>query len=175
MRRLTLIGLRASGKTSAGRQAAIRCGWPFVDADHALAERLGMSAGTYLCHHGELAFRDAESAILIEVLAGDLPLVLATGGGAVLRPANRELLRSRGGVIVYLHAPPEVLMARLNRDAGDRPSLTGLGVSAEVPRLYAQRDPLYRELATAVAEATAASAAVAEVLHQLAVDRLSVK
>ena len=171
MQRLTLIGLRASGKTTAGRQAAIRCGWPFTDADHALAERLGMSAGTYLSQYGEPAFRDAETAILEELLAGDSPLVLATGGGAVLRPANRDLLRRRGGVIAYLHATPEVLMARLSRDAGDRPSLTGLGVSAEVPRLYALRDPLYRELAASVIDATTGTAAVVGALHRLAIDQ----
>ncbi len=175
MQRLTLIGLRASGKTTAGRQAATRCGWPFVDADHALAERLGMSAGNYLSQHGEPAFRDAESAILEELLAGDLPMVLATGGGAVLRQANRDLLRRRGGIIAYLHAPPEVLMARLSRDAGDRPSLTGLGVSAEVPRLYAQRDPLYRELAASVIDATSGTVSVAVALHRLTIERLSIR
>jgi shikimate kinase len=164
--RLTLIGYRASGKTTAGRQAAVLLGWPFVDADLALAEDLGVSAGTYLAAHGEPAFRDAEQACLAKLLAGDGPCVLATGGGAILRPANRDLLAARGGLVAYLAADAATLAARLHAAAGDRPSLTGAGVAAEVPRLLAERAPLYAAAASVRIDASREPHTVAADLHR---------
>jgi shikimate kinase len=165
--RLTLIGYRASGKSTVGRLAAARLGWPFVDADQVVEHALGQPIRAFWAEHGEAAFRDAESAALERILAGERCLVLATGGGAVLRPENRALLRARGGTVAYLQAPAEALQARLRHSAGHRPSLTGAPVADEVPALLAARDPLYREIAVAVVDATRGTALVADELHRL--------
>lgn len=165
--RLTLVGYRASGKSTVGRLAAARLGWPFIDADSAVEEDLGQPIRTYFAAHGEPAFRAAESATLQRLLAGNTCLVLATGGGAVLSEANRALLAARGGLVAYLHAPSEVLQARLRHNAGGRPSLTGGSVADEVPAILAVRDPLYRAVAHAVIDATRPTSAVADELHRL--------
>ena len=165
--RLTLVGYRASGKSTVGRLAAARLGWPFVDADAAVEQDLGQPIRSYFATHGEAAFRAAESAALQRILSGSGCLVLATGGGAVLSESNRALLADRGGLVAYLHAPVEVLQARLRHNAGGRPSLTGGAVADEVPAILAARDPLYRSVAQAVVDATRGTTVVADELHRL--------
>ncbi len=168
--RLTLVGYRASGKSTVGRLAAARLGWPFIDADQALEATLGCTIRAYFDTHGEAAFREAEASELRRILDGSGCLVLATGGGTVLREDNRALLMARGGMIAYLHAPAVALQARLRHHAGGRPSLTGAGVADEVADLLAQRDPLYRAIAGAVVDATRPTTAVADELHRLVAD-----
>ena len=165
--RLTLIGYRACGKSTVGRLVAARLGFPFIDADAAVEVDLGMPIRQYFAEHGEAAFRDAESKTLERLLTSNRALILATGGGAVLRETNRSLMQANGGVIVYLHAPVEVLQARLCRSSGRRPSLTGASVTDEVPVLLAQREPLYRSLAATVLDATAPTNVVADQLCAL--------
>ncbi len=167
--RLSLVGYRACGKSTIGRLVAQRLGWPFVDADHIVEEAIGMPIRTFFAAHGEAAFRDAESDALDRILAGDRCLVLATGGGAVLRETNRSLLTARGGTVAYLHAPAEALQARLRHSAGGRPSLTGVPVADEVPALLAARDPLYRAVAAHLVDATESTALVTNALHRLVV------
>ncbi len=159
--RVTLIGYRACGKSTVARLVADRLGWPEVDADRSLEKRQRTSIAKLVARAGLEVFREREAAELVRLLAGEGPLVLATGGGAVLRPENRALLRERGGCIVYLHAEAAVLQARLARDPGNRPSLTGATITDEVPRLLAEREPLYREIAHAVVAATQPVDAVA--------------
>lgn len=166
--RLTLVGYRACGKSTVGRLVAARLGFPFADADHEVEAALGMPIRDYFAAHGEAAFRDVEAAALQRLLGGSRALVLATGGGAVLRESNRALLAERGGLVAYLHAPAEALQERLRRSAGGRPSLTGANVADEVPALLAQRDPLYRAIAGAVVDATRPTTAVADELWRLA-------
>ena len=165
-RRLTLVGYRASGKSTAGRMAAERLGWSFIDADRALEARLGAIA-SFFAEHGEAAFREREAELLGELLARPDALVLATGGGAVLRDDNRARLRAEGGIIVYLEVPAAVLQNRLRRDSGGRPSLTGQAVADEVPLLLAQRDPLYREIAGHVLDASRPALQVANELAHI--------
>lgn len=160
-RRLTLVGYRACGKSTVGRLVAARLGWPFIDADSDLEQRLGMPIAAFFATRGEPAFRDAESAALGEILEKSGPLVLSTGGGCVLRAENRGFLRANGGIVVYLHAPVAVLQERLRRDAGGRPSLSGATVADEAPRILALREPLYREVADAVVAADRPPATVA--------------
>lgn len=149
--RITLVGMRACGKSTLGRLVASRLAWPFLDADHELEMRLGKPIPQVFKEHGELFFRDAEEAVLAELLAHTAPMVLATGGGAILRPDTRERLRRRGGLVVYLEAPVPVIQERLRRHDGGRPSLLGAGHPAdEIPALHALRDPLYREVASAI-------------------------
>jgi len=171
MLRLTLVGYRASGKTTVGARLARLLDRPFIDADVAIAGALGQPIAAFFAAHGEAAFRDREAQTLTAILAGDAALVLATGGGAVLRGDNRRLLRERGGLVVYCHAPAAVLQARLRADSGGRPSLTGADVADEVPTLLAQRDPLYRQVADAVVDADRPIETVADAILALVSER----
>lgn len=152
MRAIVLVGYRGCGKTTIGTALATALGWPFVDADRILERRAGRPIGRIFADDGEGAFRDREEAVLGDLLATPAPWVLATGGGAVLREANRKALVASPAAVVYLHAAPAVLAARLAADAGDRPSLTGKPVDQEVEEVLAVRDPLYRAVASRVVE-----------------------
>jgi shikimate kinase len=144
MRSLVLVGLPGSGKSTVGRGLARRVGLPFIDSDHAIEQQLGCSIREYFAREGESAFRDVEQQVLAQV-AGGPPCVLATGGGAVLRQANRDMLRAAGHV-VYLRATPEDLWRRLRNDT-KRPLLQVADPQKQLRDLFAQRDPLYREIA----------------------------
>lgn len=144
-----LIGLPGSGKTTVGRQLARRLQLPFIDSDHELEVRLGCSIKDYFSHEGEDRFRDVEQQVINDLTQGE-SCVLSTGGGAVLRPVNRQNLRERGQV-VYLNSNPEELFRRLKRDT-TRPLLQVADPLARLRDLYAQRDPLYRETAHFVIE-----------------------
>ncbi len=102
---LFLVGLPGAGKSTLGRQLARRLGKTFVDADAELERKLGVTIATIFEIEGEASFRDREEAALVE-LAAMTNIVLATGGGVVIRPANRERLKANG-MVVYLHAPPD--------------------------------------------------------------------
>ncbi|MDB5861030.1 MAG: shikimate kinase [Ramlibacter sp.] len=133
-----------SGKTTVGRQLGRRLRLPFFDSDHAIEERLGCSIRDYFAQQGEDAFRDVEQEVLAELAAGPA-CVLATGGGSVLRAANREVLREQGHV-VYLRSSPEDLYRRLRHDT-QRPLLQVDDPLDRLRTLHAQRDPFYREAA----------------------------
>jgi shikimate kinase len=144
-RNLALIGARGTGKTSVGRIVAGRLGLPYADADGELERRAGRSIARIFATQGEPAFRDLEEQLLGELTARD-GLVLATGGGVVLRESNRRVLR-RFGLVVWLWAEPDVLAERLRRDPGGRPPLTDAGLVAEIRAVLALRIPLYDEAA----------------------------
>lgn len=143
-----LTGYRGTGKTTVGRLLAAELGWPFVDVDDRIEAAAGTSVAAIFAGEGEAGFRDREAAALAE-LAGLTRHVIATGGGAILRPANRELLRA-AGFVAWLTARPETIWQRLQADpttAARRPNLTAAGGLAEVQALLAAREPLYRETA----------------------------
>jgi shikimate kinase len=146
---LFLVGLMGAGKTTLGRQLARRLDKRFVDADHELEARLGVSIPTIFEIEGEAGFRDREEA-LIEELTRMMGVVLATGGGAVLRQASRARLKENGTVL-YLHAEPETLWQRL-RNSRHRPMLHAADPRNRLVELYQLRDPLYREVASHVIE-----------------------
>lgn len=146
---LILIGMPGSGKTTVGRQLSRRLGLPFFDSDHVIEQRLGCSIRDYFSREGEQAFRDLEQEVLAELARGPFA-VLATGGGAVLREANRATLRAHGHV-VYLRSTPEELYRRVRHDTG-RPLLQVADPLGRLRALYAERDPLYREAAHYVIE-----------------------
>lgn len=153
-RLITLVGYRASGKTSLARCFAAD-GWRVRDLDRVLEERAGRSIAAIFASDGTDAFRDHEHAALCAVLTAerDADLLLATGGGVVERADNRALLRSHGGTVLYLAAPSAVLADRLRDDDGGRPSLTGVPVADEVATVLARRDPWYRAVADHVVAA----------------------
>ena len=133
-----------SGKSTVGRQLGRRLGLPFFDSDHLIEQRLGCSIREYFAREGEAAFRDLEEQVIKEIAQGP-DAVLATGGGAVLREANRNALRA-GGRVIYLRSSPEELHRRLRHDT-HRPLLQVADPLGKLRTLYAERDPLYREAA----------------------------
>jgi shikimate kinase len=141
---LVLVGLPGSGKSTVGRSLARRLGLPFSDSDHVIEQRIGCSIRSFFEREGEDAFRDLEQSVLAELAAGP-SRVLSTGGGAVLRPSNRAVLREAGHV-VYLRATPDELWRRLRHDT-QRPLLQVDDPQARLRTMHAQRDPLYRETA----------------------------
>ena len=152
MPRITLIGYRGTGKSTVAGLLAdmLGCGW--CDADAVLEGRVGCSIATLVRERGEGVFRDAEAAVLADLLAA-YPGVLSTGGGAVLRAGNREALREAGRPIVWLTAAADVVRARLAADPGTaerRPALSASTTGdplAEVAATLSAREPLDRECA----------------------------
>ena len=140
-RHLVLVGMMGAGKTTVGRRAAQRLGWRFVDADAAIEARAGCSVRDLFARDGEDAFRDVEAGVLADLLASDEPAVIACGGGAVLREANRAAALARAEV-VWLRAKPETLIARLGTRSESRPLLDG-DVAGRVRRLVDERTPAY--------------------------------
>ena len=146
---LALVGLPGSGKSTVGRQLARRLGLAFTDSDQVIQEQIGCSIREFFAREGEEAFRDVEQAV-IETLCAARIGVVATGGGVVLRAANRQRLREAGQVI-YLRSSPEELFRRVRHDA-KRPLLQVDDPLARLRELCAQRDPLYRETAHFIVE-----------------------
>jgi shikimate kinase len=139
---LFLIGSRGSGKTEVARVLAERLGWSWCDADALLEQRAGKTIRQVFAEEGEPAFRDREAAILEEV-ATWRQHVIATGGGVILRPENRALLKR--GFVVWLRAAPEMLWQRMQADnstAERRPNLAQGGL-AEVCAVLEARRALY--------------------------------
>jgi shikimate kinase len=141
-----------SGKSTVGRHVARHLGLPFVDTDHEIERRIGCSIREFFELRGEPAFRDVEADVINEVLGGSgLPRVVATGGGAVLREANRMALRAHSQVF-YLRSTPEDLARRLRHDT-HRPLLQGgHDPLRRLRTLFAERDPLYRATAHFIIE-----------------------
>ncbi len=139
-----LVGMMGAGKTSVGRVLAKRLNKVFYDSDHMIEERTGVKIPVIFEIEGEPGFRHRESAVLDELTALD-DVVLATGGGAVLTPENRERLRARG-TVVYLRASVKDLLNRTRHDK-NRPLLQTADPRARLSELYEMRDPLYRQVA----------------------------
>ncbi len=148
-RNVFLVGLMGAGKTTIGRALAKRLGKAFYDCDREIEARTGVRVAHIFEIEGEDGFRKRE-AEAVERLTALEDVVVATGGGAVLDPANRERLKSRGFVI-YLYAHPRELWQRTRHDR-TRPLLQNVDPRQRLEELYAVRDPLYREVADAVVE-----------------------
>jgi shikimate kinase len=146
---LFLVGMPGCGKSTLGRLLAKRLNKPFYDADTELERRLGVSVPLIFELEGESGFRDREESVLAD-LTTLTNIILSTGGGAILRPVNRERL-AQGGTVLYLHAPPNTLWERTRRSK-HRPLLQAADPLARMRELYELRDALYREVADVVVE-----------------------
>ncbi len=147
----SLIGLPGSGKSTIGRQLAKAWKLRFVDVDHAIEQRIGCSIREFFAAHGEAAFRDIETQVLAELLQLSERCVLSTGGGAVLRPENRQALKAHSTVF-YLQALPEDIARRLRNDT-TRPLMQGEDPLKRLKELQQVRGPLYLETAHYVVDA----------------------
>ena len=146
---IVLVGMPGSGKTTVGRELAKRLGRRFVDTDHEIEARTGVKIPTIFEIEGEDGFRCRETHTL-DALTLEHDLVIATGGGAVIRPENRTLLSERCAV-VYLNVPPHILWERTRHDRS-RPLLQVPDPKGRLQQLYTARDPLYREVAHIIVE-----------------------
>jgi len=146
---LSLVGFMTSGKSAVGLRLATLLGWEFIDVDTAIEKEHGAPVAEIFAARGENTFRSIESAALARALAGS-GRVVATGGGAVLREENRHVLCERGRVI-WLRISPASVLGRLGRRGIDkRPLFRGADrdeLAARIPRLIAEREPLYRACA----------------------------
>ncbi len=146
---LFLTGPMGAGKSTIGRQLSKQLKMAFHDSDHEIEQRTGVDIPLIFELEGESGFRKRESAVIDELT--QLPdIILATGGGAILDPVNRQHLSSRGWVI-YLHASVDQQLRRTAKDR-NRPLLQTANPRAKLEELMAVRDPLYREIADLVVE-----------------------
>ena len=145
-----LVGPMGAGKTTIGKRIAELRGMDFVDSDHEIEDRTGVDIPFIFEKEGETGFREREAKVIADLTA-QRNVVLATGGGAVLHPDNRQHLSARG-FVVYLYATIDQQLERTQRtdnrpllqDADDR--------EATLRALFEQRDQLYREVADLVIE-----------------------
>lgn len=148
------VGLRGSGKSRLVDLVASELSMEAIDADAELEKREGRSIADIFAHEGEAHFRMLEQRLLVEDLLLRQNVVLATGGGAVLHEAVRDLMQKRQ--TIWLHAPLAVLAQRI---AGtDRPSLTGDPIEQELRVVFERREALYKEAAWLVVDTSAATA-----------------
>lgn len=144
-----LVGLMGSGKTTVGKLLSKHLRRPFYDTDHEIVRRTGVTIPMIFEVEGEAGFRKREEQMIAELTQLD-DVILATGGGAILSPSNRELLKQRG-TVVYLRGSIEELWQRTRHDR-NRPLLQTQDPKARLRELYAQRDPLYREIAEVIVD-----------------------
>jgi len=144
---IALIGYRGSGKSSVAKVLAAQLGWSWQDADVVLEDRARRSIREIFAQQGETAFRDLESEVLTHLLAGT-NVVVALGGGVVLRPENRRRLQQ--SIVIWLQATPDELHKRITTDPVTnerRPNLTSGGGLDEIRKVLGERTPLYHECA----------------------------
>jgi shikimate kinase len=167
---LFLIGPRGSGKSTVARLLARDLSWSWLDADEVLEKCYGQTIRAIFTSEGEIGFRDKEAAVLAELCRLSRH-VIATGGGVILRPENRERLCISGRV-VWLTADVETLWQRIQSDCSTterRPALT-VGGRAEIEEIVRLREPLYRQCAELVVDTAALSPveAAAEIVRWMA-------
>lgn len=157
---VTLMGFMGAGKSTVGRILATRLGWDFIDTDRLIEAKTGRSIPEIFATDGEAAFRQLEAAVIQEVAQGDRQ-VIATGGGSILDPANRLVLRMSGPVI-HLKASPDLLWRRVS--GTDRP----LAQDPEAFReRYQERLPLYQQLPIQVSTSLSASRVAERILDSI--------
>jgi len=144
---IILVGLMGAGKSTVGRYLAKRMRREFYDTDTVIVERTGVSIPTIFEIEGERGFRDREECVIRE-LSCKQGIVLATGGGSVIRPINRRRLENLG-TVVYLRGSAELLFSRISYDT-NRPLMQTNNPLQTLKDLLHERDPLYMEVADLV-------------------------
>jgi len=163
-RTIALVGLMGAGKSSTGRALADRLGQPFVDADREIEIEAGMSVSRIFESEGEASFRSREARIIDRITRYPEPCVLATGGGAVVAEAVRDMLRDRC-LTVWLYASPATAAARAT--GGGRPLLAGGDPLGRMSALEAERRGAYASCAELLVSTEGRSAPeVAELIHE---------
>lgn len=143
---IVLIGFMGSGKSTVGRELHKRLGYPLTDMDQLIEETMGKKITEIFKEEGESAFRDFETLQLMEIAKQtDTRHIISTGGGIVVRPGNRQLLRQLG-YVVWLHAPQDEIFRRTSR-SNDRPLLNQPDAKARIASMMAEREPWYRATA----------------------------
>jgi shikimate kinase len=169
---LYLVGMMGAGKSATGRPLAESLGYRFVDADAVLESAAGRSIAEIFASDGEEAFRELETAVLSQISSWH-SLVVATGGGAVTRPANWGHMRQ--GVVVWLDAPAPLLLQRLRQDPTPRPLLAATDPETRLQALLNDRVPLYSQADLHIAQSgdppEAVAAAVLQALPGILRDR----
>ena len=153
---IALVGLPGCGKSTIGRNLARRWSISFVDVDVAIEERIGCTIRNFFAKQGEAMFREVEREVLADLLSRPEKMVIATGGGAVLKLENRQQL-IKSAQVVYLSSSPNELARRLQRDT-QRPLLQVSNPLQKMLDLFAVRDPLYKEVADFVVSGVGLSA-----------------
>jgi len=142
-RSIVLVGMMGVGKSSIGRRLGTRLGIPFVDADAEIEKAAGMSIADIFARHGEADFRGGEARVIARLLEGG-PQVLATGGGAIMNPDTRALIKTKG-ISIWLNAEFDVLMRRISKRKHERPMLQTADPAATLRELLAARGPVYAQ------------------------------
>lgn len=143
---IVLIGFMGSGKSTVGRELHQRLGYPLIDMDKMIEESMGKKIAEIFKEEGEAAFRDFETLQLLEITKQtDKRQIISTGGGVVIRPENRSLLRKLG-YVVWLSAPEDVIYERTSRTQ-DRPLLNHMDARERITAMLEEREPWYRETA----------------------------
>jgi shikimate kinase len=140
-----LMGMMGAGKSTVGALVAEQLGWKYVDGDDEIQRRTGRSVPDLWRAEGESAFRAEEARVLVDVAAAWEPTVVALGGGAVVAAANREVITSSDGMVVWLRVRVDTALGRVGDGAG-RPLLEG-DAARRLSRLDAERRPVYESLA----------------------------
>jgi shikimate kinase len=148
-RNIFLVGLMGAGKTTVGRALAKKLNKHFIDSDHEIEARTGVSIPLIFEIEGEASFRQRESEVIRDLTAQN-GIVLATGGGAILKPENRDYLKTRGTVI-YLRASVNSILQRTSHDK-NRPLLQTADPKERIAQLAQEREPYYMEVADLVVE-----------------------
>ena len=162
MQNIILIGPMGSGKTTVGRQLAKRTRMDFVDSDHMIEERCGVSISTIFDIEGEEGFRKRETKML-EELCQRSGIVLATGGGAIVTEENRRLLR-KSGYVVYLRTSIETQLARTKKNQ-NRPLLENVDPEVKLRELMDERGGLYEQEADLIV--TSGERVVSKVVEEI--------
>lgn len=142
-----LVGMPGAGKTTVGRQLARRLHRQFIDVDHEIEVRAGVRIADIFEAEGEAGFREQEARVIAD-LSNQSNLIVATGGGAVLRPENCAAIK-KSGLVVYLRVAPRILFDRTRHDA-NRPLLQVANPMMRIEELFTQRDPIYQDVADLV-------------------------
>ena len=154
MGNIFLVGMMGAGKTTIGKALARKLDRQFFDTDQVIAQRTGVAIPIIFEIEGEDGFRSRESTVIRD-LSQLSNSVIATGGGVVLRERNREILKT-AGTVIYLRASSDDLWRRTSRDR-NRPLLQTANPQQTLRDLYAQRDPLYHEVADIIVDTSSQS------------------